>query len=64
MDETAIWADMTSGMTVEQTGARTVSLKTTGHEKVRVSVCLAAKADGSKIKPIIVVFWGGVGRGR
>ena len=58
MDETAVWADMTSGTTVEQTGAQTVSLKTTGHEKMRVSVCLATKADGSKMKPMIV-FWRG-----
>ena len=48
MDETAVWADMTSETTVESKGARTVCLKTTGHEKLKVSVCLAAKADGSK----------------
>ena len=58
MDETAVWADMTSETTVESKGARTVCLKTTGHEKVKVSVCLAAKADGSKMKPMIV-FGGG-----
>ena len=39
-------------------GARRVGLKTTGHEKVRVSVCLATKADGSKMKPM-TVFGGG-----
>ena len=43
MDETAVWADMTSETTVESKGARTVCLKTTGHEKITVSVCLAAK---------------------
>ena len=58
MDETAVWADMTSETTVESKGARTVCLKTTGHEKVKVSVCLAAKADGSKMKPMIM-FGGG-----
>ena len=58
MDETAVWADMTSETTVESKGARTVCLKTTGHEKVKVSVCLAAKAGGSKMKPMIV-FGGG-----
>ena len=56
MDETAVWADMTSETTVESNGARTVCLKTTGHEKVKVSVCLAAKAG--KMKPMIV-FGGG-----
>ena len=58
MGETAVWADMTSDTTVEYIGARTVGLKTTGHEKVRVSVCLAAKTNGSKMKPM-VVFGGG-----
>ena len=50
MDETAVWADM-----VADIGTRSVSLKTTGHEKVRVSVCLSAKADGTKLKPMIVL---------
>ena len=58
MDETVVLADMTSETTVECKGAGTVGLKTTGHEKVTVSVCLAAKADGSKMKPMIV-FGGG-----
>ena len=30
------------------------TVDTTGHEKVRISVCLAAKADGTKLKPMIV----------
>ena len=29
-------------------------LKSTGHEKARVSVCLTARADGQKMKPFIV----------
>ena len=29
-------------------------MKSIGHEKSRVSVCLAAKADGTKLKPLIV----------
>ena len=61
MDETAVWADMTSETTVESKGARTVCLKTTGHEKVKVSVCLTVKANGSKMKPMIV-FGGGKGK--
>lgn len=54
MDETPVWTDMVSETTVDTTGAKTVTLKTTGHEKSRVSVCLAAKADGTKLKPMIV----------
>ena len=29
-------------------------MKTTGHEKCIVSVCLAAKTDGTKLKPFVV----------
>ena len=54
LDETAVWANMLSDTTVDLIGIRTASLKTTGHEKIRVSACLAAKADGNKIKPMIV----------
>ena len=54
MDETPVWADMVSNTTVNKTGQKDVILKTTGHEKVRVSVCLAAKADGTKLRPFIV----------
>ena len=45
---------MVSDTTVDKTGARTITMKSTGHEKCRVSVCLTAKADGSKLKPFIV----------
>ena len=45
---------MISETNVEATGAKNVLMKSTGHEKVRVSVCLAAKLDGAKLKPFIV----------
>ena len=54
MDETAVWANMLSETAVDRLGSKIVSLTTTGHEKVRVSVCLSARADGSKLKPMIV----------
>ena len=54
MDETAVWADMVSDMTVDKTGTCTITMKSTGHEKRHVSVCLTAKADGSKLKPFIL----------
>lgn len=54
MDETPVWNDMVSSTTVARTGEKDIPLKTTGHEKVRVSVCLAAKGDGTKLKPFIV----------
>ena len=54
MDETAVWSDMVGNTTVNSKGAKEVALKSTGNEKVRVSVCLTAKADGTKMKPFIV----------
>ena len=40
--------------TVETTGKKEVSLKNTRHEKVRISVCLSARAHGTKLKPFII----------
>ena len=40
--------------TVDATGKKSITLKSTGHEKTRVSVCLAAKADGTKLKSVVV----------
>ena len=50
------WSDIVSETTVDIiVREKTVTLKTTGHEKSRVSVCLAAKADGTKLKPMLVL---------
>ena len=54
MVETALWNDMVFNTTVEVTGSKEVAMKSTGHDKVRMTVCLVGKADGSKCKPIIV----------
>ena len=54
MDETAVWQDMLSNTTVDSIGHNTIAMKTTGHEKTKVSVCLTAKADRTKLKPFIV----------
>ena len=55
MDETPIWADMPSKTTVDQRGLKTVPIKSIGHEKQRMTICLAIKADGSKMKPFVVI---------
>ena len=55
MDETPIWADMPSKTTVGQRGLKTVPIKSTGHEKQCMTICFAIKADGSKIKPFVVI---------
>ena len=54
MDETLVLCDMISETTIDATGKKTITLKTTGHEKASVSVCLAAKTDGTKLKPMVV----------
>ena len=54
MDKTAVWSDMVEDVTVDTTGTKDVLLKSTGNEKVKVSACLTAKADGTKLKPFIV----------
>ena len=43
---------MVSETTVDVTGTKTVSMKTTGNEKYCVTVGLAAKGDGTKLKTI------------
>ena len=52
MDEIVVWSDMVGNLTVDTTGTKT--LKPTSDKKVKVSVCLTAKADGTKLKPFIV----------
>ena len=58
MDECAVWFDSSGNTTVETTGRRTVGIKTTGHEKANVTVCLTVSASGQKLMPYIV-FKGG-----
>ena len=53
------WMKQQCGLTwllkiVDKTGRRDIPLKSTGHQKVRVSVSLTAKADGARLKPFIV----------
>ena len=57
MDETSVWNNMVSPTTVDKACSKDVPLKTIGHEKVRISVCPAAKGDGTKLK-LFVVFAG------
>ena len=54
MDETTVWHEMMSNNTVTDKEAKSVVLKTTGHEKKKVTVTLAAKANGDKLKHSII----------
>ena len=40
MDEKPVWLDMVSNTTVDKTGARTVTMKSTGHQNCLLFVCL------------------------
>ena len=59
METLPIWTRHRPGMpsktTVDQRGLKTVPIKSTGHEKQRMTVCLAIKADGSKMIPFVVI---------
>ena len=45
---------MVTDTTVESVGKKDIPMKTTGHEKVRMSVSLAAKGGGANMKPFTV----------
>ena len=54
-DETAVWLDAVAGTTLADTGTPEVSVRTTGHEKSRVTVMLCARGNGAKCKPFILI---------
>ena len=54
MDETPVWQDMPGETTADFVGNKFIPLKSTSHEKTRVTVVLSAKANGTKLPPFIV----------
>ena len=54
MDEISVSNGMVPNTTIHWQGTKSVCLKTTGNEKCIVSVCLAAKVDGTKLKPFVI----------
>ena len=47
MDEAHLWLDMPGDTTVSCVGECSVTIRTTGHDKRRFTVILAAMADGN-----------------
>ena len=47
-DETAVYLDYSSSLTVENKGFQEVPVKTSGHDKLHVTVMLTAQSDGFK----------------
>ena len=47
--------DYSSSLTIENKGVREVPVKTTGHNKLHVTVMLTARPDGFKCRPYILL---------
>jgi hypothetical protein len=64
MDQTAVYFEMKSSTTVNEVGARTVSIRDSASNSKRVTIVLAVAADGTKLPPFVVFkgkshsFWG------
>jgi len=54
MDETPVYFDMTSSYTINNKGAKTVQIRTTGNEKNWFTCVLAITANGNKLPPIVI----------
>ena len=54
MDETAVYFETAHRSTVSLSGARHVMMKTTGFASMRVTAVMAVRADGSKLRPLII----------
>ena len=54
-DETAVYLDYSSSLTLENKGVREVPVKTSGHDKLDVTVMLTARSDGFKCRPYILL---------
>ena len=54
MDETSVYLDMPAGRTVERTGARSVEIGTTKHERDRVAVVLCVSRAGTMVTPLLI----------
>ena len=53
-DQTPVWFDAAGNYTLETRGARTCFIQSNGKSKQRVTVMLAAAADGRKLPPHII----------
>jgi hypothetical protein len=54
-DEMPVYFDMPPSYTVDDSGAKSVAVKTSGHEKTHVTVILAVLADGRKLPPYVIL---------
>uniref|UniRef100_A0A914HS98 Brinker DNA-binding domain-containing protein n=1 Tax=Globodera rostochiensis TaxID=31243 RepID=A0A914HS98_GLORO len=54
-DETAVWLDASGGKCVAVKGAKEVSVLTTGHDKLRLTLMLTGRSDGYKCLPYVLL---------
>jgi hypothetical protein len=54
-DETTVFFDMPTNTTVDTKSSKSVLIKTTGHEKLRIAVMLSVLADGRKLTPFVIL---------
>jgi hypothetical protein len=54
MDETPMTFDLPSNTTIDELGAHSISIRTTGHEKSNFTVVLTCMADGTKLPPLVI----------
>lgn len=54
MDETPMQFDMVGNTTIDVKGSKTVSVRSTGHEKSHFTVVLSCLANGIKLKPMVI----------
>lgn len=54
-DQTPVFFDMPTSVTVHKRGDKSVIVKSTGNEKSRVTVMLTCLADGTKLPPYVIL---------
>nr|AHN53440.1 DDE superfamily endonuclease [Nuttalliella namaqua] len=54
MDEVPLTFDVPSNRTVDSKGAKSITIKTSGHEKTHYTVVLSCCADGTKLPPMLI----------
>jgi hypothetical protein len=52
-NETPVFFDMPPNITVHTKGSKSIHVKTTGHEKLRITVMLSVLVDGRKLTSLV-----------
>ena len=55
MDETPVWMEMPGNATLDFSGEKDITVSTTGHHKERLTIILGDLADGTKLRPLVLL---------